>query len=82
MSRFFSTTGEVKIYWLFLDYIIYLNPVIELQRCNNAKYRVNVKQFTLISGGGGGRGGAVIRPLDKLGGRSPKNFFSALRASL
>ena len=39
-------------YSLFLDYIIYLNPVIELQRCNDAKY-LNVKQFTLISGGGG-----------------------------
>ena len=43
-------------YSLFLDYMIYLNPVIELQRCNNAKHRLNVKQFTLISGGGGERG--------------------------
>ena len=44
-------------YSFFLDDIIYLNPVIELQRCNNAKYRLNVKQFTLISvGGGGGEG--------------------------
>ena len=37
----------------------YLNPVIELQLCNNAKYRLNVKQGrtqTLISGGGGGAG--------------------------
>ena len=51
-------------YSLFLDYIIYLNPVIELQRCNNAKYRVNVKQFTLISGGGGGGGGEEERSSD------------------
>ena len=53
-------------YSLFLDYIIYLNPVIELQRCNNAKYRLNVKQFTLISeGGGGGEGERSSRLLDK-----------------
>ena len=53
-------------YSLFLDYIIYLNPVIELQRCNNAKYRLNVKQFTLISGGGGEEvGERSSRPLDK-----------------
>ena len=33
-------------------------------------------------GGGGGAGGVLGRPLDKWGARSPKNFFSALRASV
>ena len=82
MRRFFSKPVKSK-YSLFLDYIIYLNPVIELQRCNNAKYRLNVKQCriqTLISGGGGGGGGGErsSRPLDKGGSRPPKKIFSAL----
>ena len=66
-------------YSLFLDYIIYLNPVIELQRCNNAKYRLNVKQCRILTliGGGGGR---LSRPLDKGGGGGglPKIFFRPL----